>query len=62
MKYSISRSEQDEFALRSQENAKRAFESGLFTDQIVPFEVKMKKGTVEFKVDEHPRETTFEKL
>lgn len=62
VKYSISRSEQDEFALRSQENAKRAIESGLFADQIVPFEVKTKKGSVEFKVDEHPRETTFEKL
>lgn len=61
-KYSISRSEQDEFALRSQENAKRAITSGLFTKQIVPFEVKTKKGTIEFKVDEHPRETSIEKL
>ncbi|MGE7588388.1 thiolase family protein [Peribacillus sp. NPDC101480] len=61
-KYSISRTEQDEFALRSQENAQRAISTGLFTDQIVPFEVKTKKGMVPFKVDEHPRETNMEKL
>lgn len=62
VKYSISRTEQDEFALRSQENAKRAIDSGLFLDQIVPFEVKTKKEIIEFKVDEHPRETSMEKL
>lgn len=61
-KYNISRTEQDEFALRSQENAKRAIESGLFEKQIVPFEVKSKKGITEFKVDEHPRETSIEAL
>lgn len=60
--YNISRTEQDEFALRSQENAKRAITSGLFEDQIVPFEVKTRKGVIEFKVDEHPRETTMEAL
>ncbi len=61
-KYQISRTEQDEFALRSQENAKRAIEEGLFEDQIVSYELKTRKGIVEFKVDEHPRETTLEKL
>lgn len=61
-KYNISRTEQDEFALRSQENAKRAIESGLFEKQIVPFELKSKKGITEFKVDEHPRETSIEAL
>ncbi|MCK1983546.1 MULTISPECIES: thiolase family protein [Peribacillus] len=61
-KYSISRTEQDEFALRSQENAQRAISSGLFTDQIVPLEVKTKKGMIPFIVDEHPRETSMEKL
>ena len=60
--YNISRTEQDEFALRSQENANRAITSGLFEDQIVPFEVKTKKGFIEFKVDEHPRETSMEAL
>jgi acetyl-CoA C-acetyltransferase len=61
-RYFISRTEQDEFALRSQENAKRAITAGLFDDQIVPFEVKTKKGAIEFKVDEHPRETSMEAL
>jgi acetyl-CoA C-acetyltransferase len=60
--YNISRTEQDEFALRSQENAKRAISDGLFEDQIVPFEIKTKKGVFEFKVDEHPRETNMEAL
>ena len=62
VKYNISRTEQDEFALRSQENARRAISSGLFESQIVPFEIKTKKGIYEFKVDEHPRETSMEAL
>ena len=62
VKYDISRTEQDEFALRSQENATRAISSGLFESQIVPFEIKTKKGIYEFKVDEHPRETSMEAL
>lgn len=61
-KYQISREEQDEFALRSQENAKRAIQQGLFEREIVPFEVKTKKSVIEFKVDEHPRETNLELL
>ena len=61
-KYNISRTEQDEFAMRSQENAKRAISTGLFDDQIVPFEIKTKKGVFQFKVDEHPRETSMEAL
>src|SRR5699024_11513170 len=61
-KYKISRSEQDEFAFRSQENTKNAIEKGYFTEQIVPYSVKKRKETVEFTVDEHPRETSIEKL
>ncbi|MGG0790864.1 thiolase family protein [Peribacillus simplex] len=61
-KYSISRTEQDEFALRSQENAKRAISTELFSKEIVPYQVKTKKGLMEFNVDEHPRETSLEKL
>ena len=41
---------------------KELFLHGLFTDQIVPYEIKTKKGIIEFKVDEHPRETNMEKL
>ncbi|MGG3448348.1 thiolase family protein [Domibacillus aminovorans] len=61
-KYKISREEQDEFALRSQENAARAIKEGLFEKEIVPYEVKTRKSVQEFKVDEHPRETSLEKL
>ncbi len=62
VKYSISREEQDEFALRSQQLARKAIDSGLFERQIVPFEVKSRKGTIDFRVDEHPRETSIEAL
>lgn len=61
-KYNISRSEQDEFAMRSQELAQAAIESGRFEKEIVPVDVKKKKETIPFKVDEHPRATTLEKL
>lgn len=61
-KYSITREEQDEFALLSQEKAERAISTGLFEDQIIPYPVKMKKGTILFQVDEHPRKTNMEQL
>ncbi|MFE4707665.1 thiolase family protein [Peribacillus simplex] len=61
-KYSISRTEQDEFALRSQENARRAISNEIFSKEIVPYHLKTKKGVTEFKLDEHPRETSLEKL
>lgn len=61
-KYKISRTEQDEFALSSQEKAKRAISSGLFEKEIVPYLVKNKKSEKVFKVDEHPRDTSLEKL
>ena len=61
-KYQISRTEQDEFAARSQELASSAIERGYFQKEIVPFEVKVKRKTVAFDRDEHPRKTSFEKL
>lgn len=61
-KYNISREEQDEFALRSQENAYNAISKGYFDKEIVPYEIKNKKGIIEFKIDEHPRQTSLEKL
>lgn len=60
--YQISRTEQDEFALRSQLNASKAIAKGLFEREIVPFEVIEKKRAIGFRVDEHPRETSLEKL
>ncbi len=61
-KYTISRAEQDEFALRSQTLASEAIQSGRFREEIVPFEVKHKKEVKVFEVDEHPRLTSLEKL
>ena len=63
-RYNISRQDQDEFALRSQENAIRAIDAGLFKDEIVPIEVPQRKGDpLIVDADEHPRRgTTLEKL
>lgn len=60
--WGISREEQDQFAFSSQSKAKAAIESGRFSDEIVPVPVKVKKETVEFKVDEYPRLSPPEKL
>lgn len=62
VKYDISREEQDEFALRSQELASKAISSGLFEKEIVPYEVRDRKNIISFAVDEHPRLTSLEKL
>jgi len=57
--YKITRQEADEFALRSQQNAKKAIESGALAEEIVPVKVKDKL----IERDEHPRfETTLEAL
>ena len=60
--WGITRQEQDEFAFSSQTKAKAAIESGRFEDEIVPVPVKVKKDTVEFKVDEFPRLSPLDKL
>jgi acetyl-CoA C-acetyltransferase len=54
-KYGISREEQDRFALESHHRAANALAQGYFAGQIVPVEVKTKKGPVAFTVDEHVR-------
>jgi acetyl-CoA C-acetyltransferase len=61
-KWNISREAQDDFALRTQEKAAAAIASGRFDDEIVPVPVKVKKDTVMFKTDEHPRATSKEAL
>jgi acetyl-CoA C-acetyltransferase len=53
--HSISREQQDEFSVESHRRATRAQEDGLFDEQIVPVELKSKKGTTEFTKDEHVR-------
>ena len=56
--YKISRQEQDEWALMSHQRACEAIKKGLFKDEIVPVEIKTKKGPVVFDTDEHPRADT----
>lgn len=62
-KYSISREEQDAFALESQKRATAAIAAGHFVSQIVPVELKTRKGVVLFDTDEYPKaDTTMESL
>ncbi|HEY3025501.1 MAG TPA: acetyl-CoA C-acetyltransferase [Pyrinomonadaceae bacterium] len=62
-KYQIPREEQDAYALRSQQEAKRAHEAGIFAEEIVPVEVKTRKGVNLFGHDDHMRpDTTLEGL
>ncbi|MFZ6754793.1 acetyl-CoA C-acetyltransferase [Undibacterium sp. Dicai25W] len=51
-KYSVSREEQDLFALASQNKAEAAQKAGKFKDEIIPVEIVSKKGTVVFDTDE----------
>ena len=63
-KFNVSRQDQDELALRSQQNAEAAIKEGRFKDEIVPVEIPQRKGNpVIFDTDEHPRfGTTIEAL
>src|SRR5437016_2146965 len=54
-KFEISREEQDKYALRSQQAAKRALDEGFFAEEIVAVEIKNKKGTTLFDRDDHMR-------
>ncbi len=59
----ISRADQDAFAFRSQQRAARAVANGRFAREIAPYEIKDRKGNItRVAQDEHPRETTIEKL
>lgn len=60
--WNISREEQDRFALSSQEKYFAALKEGKWKDEILPVEVSEKKQTFTVDTDEHPRETTLEKL
>src|SRR3954453_4173019 len=62
-KFEVSREEQDKYALRSQQEAKRALDAGFFAEEIVPVEIKTRKGTDLFDHDDHLRpETTMDGL
>jgi acetyl-CoA C-acetyltransferase len=53
--HGISREAQDAFAVESHRRAIAAIEAGRFEAEVVPVEIKTRKGTVEFKIDEHAR-------
>jgi len=54
-KYGISRAQQDQLALESHRRASQAIDQGRFKSQIVPIEIRAKKGTTLFDTDEHVR-------
>jgi len=61
-KYGITREEQDEFALMSNQRALAAIKNGIFKEEIVPVEVMQKREIRLFDTDERPRETSMEAL
>ena len=60
--WNISRHAQDEFALESQQKYATAFKEKRWTDEIVPLQITAGKDLVDFEKDEHPRESSLEKL
>ena len=54
-KIGITRADQDAFAVESHKRAANAIAKGYFKDQILPIELKSKKGPVQFDTDEHVR-------
>ncbi|XP_008062707.1 3-ketoacyl-CoA thiolase, mitochondrial [Carlito syrichta] len=62
-KHKISREECDKYALQSQQRWKAANEAGYFNEELVPIEVKTRKGKQTMQIDEHARpQTTLEQL
>jgi acetyl-CoA acetyltransferase family protein len=62
-RYNISRDEQDRYALRSQQAASAAWAAGRFKDEVVPVEIKSRKGVTIVDRDDHLRpDTTIEGL
>ncbi|PLR97556.1 thiolase family protein [Bacillus sp. T33-2] len=57
-KYGISREEQDEFALESQQRAAAARREGRLAEEIIPVEIETKKGMITVDQDEHIRENS----
>ena len=62
-RYGVSRRDQDEFALLSQHRAAAAQAAGVFREEIVPVEVKTRKGAIAVEIDDHQKPgTTIEGL
>jgi acetyl-CoA acyltransferase 2 len=58
----VTREDADALALTSQTRWAEAQAAGRFNDEIVPVEIKSRKGPISFAVDEHPRASTAESL
>src|SRR3954467_8315969 len=62
-KYGITRDAQDTYAIRSQQLAEKAWKEGRFKDEVIPVELKSRKGVERFAQDDHMRpESTMEGL
>jgi acetyl-CoA acetyltransferase family protein len=62
-KYNVSREEQDAYAIRSQHLADKAWKEGRLKEEVVPVEIKSRKGVELFSQDDHMRpESTMEGL
>ena len=56
--FQVTRKDQDTFAYESQSKALKAQKENKFDEEIVPYEIELKKGNTIFNKDEHPRATT----
>jgi len=56
--YAVTREDQDQFALASQQKTEAAQRAGRFKEEIIPVEIASRKGTVVFADDEYPRHGT----
>ena len=61
-KFSISRDEQDDFAIQSYERSQTSISNGTFDNELVPVDINSRKGTVTVDKDEEPQRVSFEKL
>ncbi len=61
-KYNITREMQDEFAIDSYKKSIKAIEDGKFKEEIVPVEIKTRKGVTVFDTDEEPSRVRFDKI
>ena len=60
--WQISRADQDMFALQSQEKYAAALAAGKWADELIPVEITENKEPTSVDVDEHPRQTSLDKL
>lgn len=62
-RHQVTRQQQDELSVEGHQRASKAIAEGRFKEQILPIEIKTRKGVTVFDTDEHPRaDTTMETL